>query len=378
MIKRNQTNIILFNLELIPQQPLKATKPMSDHLHSIRRRAPNKQQILTTPDTIPDSDTPIVRRTVKQTKDSNQDKDPVHVNVTVVVKKFAGTSKDGTAHTTAEAFVEQKPPQYVEPIQHPPEILPPATTENQEKSEESTERAKSTEHQQLKSSEEKVPEHSDRHTQSDTEQIITDKQKQRRRPKRISRTCQTYESVFRRMEREQQQDLRVTSDTEKNIQTRRSQLRQRKKSPKKNLPVYLSAESFRLEELLPKQYHQSRRNMSKSSSIARSLSPQGGGKLLILRPTLPFHHSDAVNVQRVCLQYAIDLVPNENFSSGTMPPHRNKFTVLKQPEHMNGLPMISGSSSGNYVPSSKSSTKDKSVSNKSDDQTHQRKNGGAV
>jgi hypothetical protein len=47
------------------------------------------------------------------------------------------------------------------------------------------------------------------------------------------------------MEREQQYDLRTTSDTEKNIQTRKSQLRPRKKSPKKNFPIYLSADSFR-------------------------------------------------------------------------------------------------------------------------------------
>ena len=47
------------------------------------------------------------------------------------------------------------------------------------------------------------------------------------------------------MEREQQQDLRATSDTEKNMQTRKSQLRPRKRSPKKHLPVYLSADSFR-------------------------------------------------------------------------------------------------------------------------------------
>ncbi|CAF4603791.1 unnamed protein product, partial [Rotaria magnacalcarata] len=79
--------------------------------------------------------------------------------------------------------------------------------------------------------------------QSDTEQIITEKQKKHRRPKRISRTCQTYECVFRRMERDQQHDLRATSDTEKNIQTLKSQLRPRKKSPKKNYPLYLSTDS---------------------------------------------------------------------------------------------------------------------------------------
>jgi hypothetical protein len=214
---------------------------MSDHLHSTRRRAQHKEQILTTPDTLPDTDTSTVRRTVKQTKDSHQDKDPVHVNVTVVVKKFAGTTKDGNPITTAEATVEQKPQQYFEPVQHPPETLP-VPTENKD---ETIERPKSTEQQQISSKEQTLLENHDRHTQSDTEQIITDNQKKHRRPKRISRTCQTYECVFRRMERDQQQDLRTTSDTEKNIQTRKSQLRPRKKSPKRNLPIYLSTDSFK-------------------------------------------------------------------------------------------------------------------------------------
>jgi hypothetical protein len=132
-----------------------------------------------------------------------------------------------------------------------------------------------------------------------------------------------------------------------------------------------------VEELLPKQLHQSRRNLSKSSSVARSVSPQGG-KLLILRPTLPFHHTDAVNVQRVCLQYAIDLIPNDHTPHGTMPIHRNKLTVLKQPEQTHGLPMISGSPSASTVPTNKSNTKEKSASYKSEEHTHHRKNGGAV
>jgi hypothetical protein len=118
----------------------------------------------------------------------------------------------------------------------------------------------------------------------------------------------------------------------------------------------------RLEDVLPKQYHQSRRNISKSSSIARSLSPQSG-KLLILRPTLPFHHTDAVNVQRVCLQYAIDLIPNENLTSTALT-NRNKSNVLKNPEQTNNLPMISTSSSGVNIPTTKSNTKDKLSSQK--------------
>lgn len=117
--------------------------------------------------------------------------------------------------------------------------------------------------------------------------------------------------------------------------------------------------------------------MSKSSAIARSLSPQGG-KLLIIRPTLPFHHTDAVNVHRVCLQYAIDLAPNENLSSAPMTSNRNKLSVLKQPEQTNHIPMISASLSGVNIPTQKSNTKEKSASNKTDDYTHYRKNGGAV
>lgn len=133
----------------------------------------------------------------------------------------------------------------------------------------------------------------------------------------------------------------------------------------------------RLEELLPKQYHQSRRNMSKSSSAARSVSPQGG-KLLILRPTLPFHHSDAVNVQRVCLQYAIDLIPNENPSSAATSTHRNRPSGHKQQEQVNQLPMISGTTSNAHMPTNKTHAKEKSASHKSEDFTHPRKNGGAV
>jgi hypothetical protein len=134
----------------------------------------------------------------------------------------------------------------------------------------------------------------------------------------------------------------------------------------------------RLEEVLPKQYHQSRRNLSKSSTIGRSLSPQGG-KLLILRPTLPFHHSDAVNVQRVCLQYAIDLIPNENFTSAALATNRNnKPNSLKHPEQPNNLPMIGAPLTSMNPTMGKSSSKDKASSNRSDDYIHPRRNGGAV
>ncbi|CAF3576930.1 unnamed protein product [Rotaria sordida] len=373
---QQQSNFV-DNRELTPQKPLKATKPMSDHFHPTHRHAQKNEQISSTPDTISNTGTPTFRRTIKLSNDQNQDNEPVNVNVTVVVKKFAGTNEDGTSRTITEAFVEQKPQQYFEPVQHPLAILPPSTTtEDKEKSEESTERPKTSEQHPIKPSEQ-IIEHHDREIHSDTEQIITEKQKKNRRPKRISRTCQTYECVFRRMEREQYHNLRATADTEKNIQTLKSQLRPRKKSPKKNLPPYLPADSFRVEELLPKAFHQSRRNMSKSSAIARSLSPQGG-KLLILRPTLPFHHTDAVNVQRVCLQYAIDLIPNENISHDTMSTHRNKSNVFKHPEQTSSLPMISSSSSGMNISTNKSTSKEKSASNKTEESMHQRKPGGGV
>jgi hypothetical protein len=84
-----------------------------------------------------------------------------------------------------------------------------------------------------------------RYTQSDTEQILTEKRKKRRRPKRISRTTQTYECVFRRMERNEHEELRPTTDTDKNIQTRRSCLRPRTRSPKRHYPLYLSTDAFK-------------------------------------------------------------------------------------------------------------------------------------
>jgi hypothetical protein len=184
---------------------------MSDHLHSTRRRTLNKEKS----STASDKNTPTVRCTVTQPNDSNQDKDSVNVNVTVVVKKIAA---DETSHTTAEPFIDQKPQQYFQPVQH----------------------------SSASTNKEKLTEHHDRPTQSDTEQITTEKQKTRRRPKRISRTSQTYECVFRCIEREQHQALRATDDTEKISQTRKSQLHPRKKSPKKYFPPFISADSFRL------------------------------------------------------------------------------------------------------------------------------------
>ena len=61
-----------------------------------------------------------------------------------------------------------------------------------------------------------------------------------------------------------------------------------------------------------------------------------------------------------------------------MPTHRNKLTVLKQPEQTSRLPMISASSSGAYLSTGKSSAKEKSASNKSDEHGQQRKTGGGV
>lgn len=99
---------------------------------------------------------------------------------------------------------------------------------------------------------------------------------------------------------------------------------------------------------------------------------------MILRPTLPFHHTDAVNVQRVCLQYAIDLIPNDNPLTAPVAGHRSKPIVLKQPEQTNNLPMISASSASAHAPTNKSNSKEKSAPHKNEDYTHHRKNGGAV
>jgi hypothetical protein len=177
---------------------------MPDHPQSIRRRIPAKDLNITTPDTEPDSNIHTVRRTVKKTKDLNEDKDPVNVNVTVLVKNLNNEDDDDSGGIT------QKPKEKKKSIK--------SIIDNE------------------------------RHTQSDTEQIITEKQKKRRRPKRISRTTQTYECVFRRMEREREEheELRPISDLDKTVQTRKSCLRPTPKSPKKHFPVYLSSDAFKL------------------------------------------------------------------------------------------------------------------------------------
>jgi hypothetical protein len=109
------------------------------------------------------------------------------------------------------------------------------------------------------------------------------------------------------------------------------------------------------------------------STVARSNSPPSG-KLLILRPTLPFHHTDAVNVQRVNLQYAIDLIPNENKPHDSTVGQRNKPNALKQSEQINNLPIIHST----QTPANKSNAKDKSVSNRIEDRNYQRKDGNTV
>ncbi len=134
---------------------------------------------------------------------------------------------------------------------------------------------------------------------------------------------------------------------------------------------------FRIEEILPKHFPHTQRNTSKTSVIARSNSPQNG-KLLILRPTLPFHHTDAVHVQRISLQYAIDLVPNENRPNDSTHGQRNKTHTLKQSEQKSNFPIISSSPTPTNVSTNKSNTKDKSIPNRIEGRTYQRKDGGTV
>ena len=130
--------------------------------------------------------------------------------------------------------------------------------------------------------------------------------------------------------------------------------------------------AYRIEEILPKQLASSQRNtnVSRTTVSTRHPSPQGG-KLLILRPTLPFHHTDAVNVQRINLQYSIDLIPNENKSIDAGPGQRNKSNALKSSEENNTLPMIRSSSSSVNPPTTKTNSR-------TDNRFNPRKTGGAV
>ena len=159
---------------------------MSSHSPSIRRRIGAKQYELTTPDTEPDSNVPTARRALKKPKIPTNGKAPG-------ISQMESTTEDFRTFQEKERNAE--------------------LTTDQE-----------------------------RQTQSDTEHVIGKKQKKRRRPKRISRTTQTYECVFRRMERDQHEELLPTNNTEKCVQTRRSCLRPVTRSPKRN---YLSTDAFK-------------------------------------------------------------------------------------------------------------------------------------
>ena len=151
---------------------------------------------------------PTKKRSGKQPTESDEDQDPLNVNVTVLVKNYTGKDDD------------QAPSARNTPGKH----------------------------KELESNAPRLPKASaefERTALSDTEQIMTEKQKKRRRPKRISRTTQTYERIFRMMAFEEHEELRPTGKTEKCIQTRRSQLRPRTKSPRKQPPIYLSADAFK-------------------------------------------------------------------------------------------------------------------------------------
>ena len=151
-----------------------------------------------------ETSTNVVQRSIKQSNDPNEDNDPVNVNISVFLQDMTEKDDNETAQTNIKPKSQKK--------------------------------------QQLI----KASKDHDRHTQSDTEQIMTEKQKKQRRPKRISRTTQTYECVFRRIECGEHEELRPTTNTEKNIQTRKSQLHPRSKSPRKNHTIYLSNDAFKL------------------------------------------------------------------------------------------------------------------------------------
>ena len=138
-----------------------------------------------------ETSTDVVQRSIKQSNDSNEDNDRVNVNISVLLQDVTEKDDNETAPTNIKPKSQKK--------------------------------------QQLI----KASKDHDRHTQSDTEQIMTEKQKKRRQPKRISRTTQTYECVFRRIECGEHEELRPTTNTEKNIQTRKSQLCPPSKSSRK-------------------------------------------------------------------------------------------------------------------------------------------------
>jgi hypothetical protein len=183
------------HLELTAHQPLKATKPMSEQLHSTRERASSQQTLLISRA----RSTPTVSDTEKQSKD------PMNVNITVVIKN--ASDDENVRLTTAEAVVDQERSGMLE-----------------------------------SSSQRKRSRSIDPSTQADTAPAVTQKHS---RPKHISRTSQTYECVFRRMERGREHPLRVKSATEHSVPARTSQVRSRNRSPKKYLSPYLSADPVR-------------------------------------------------------------------------------------------------------------------------------------
>lgn len=230
----------------------------------------------------------------------------------------------------------------------------------------------------------------ERQTLSDTEQIVGDKQKKRRRPKRISRTTQTYECVFRRMEYDQHDELRPANDTDKNIQTKKSFLRPRNTSPKKHYPIAISTDelkyifafflssiikhslcfSLRIEEIFPKQSAQLSRNATRTSVTTQNTSSTTS-KLLLLRPTLPIQHAESLNVQRISVHYNIDLTPKENKpTTSTSDPRNNKLQTNNNPkpneEKNTNLPNI-------HPLPNKLNGKEKINTNKKDDKTQQQR-----
>ena len=162
---------------------------MSSHSPSVRRRIGAKQYEATTPDTDPDSNASTVRRPVKKVKT------PVPATASIPPHD----------ESTSEDFRTGKGKD---------QVLALAIDQ-------------------------------ERYTQSDSEHVLGKKTKKRRRPKRISRTTQTYECVFRRMERDQHEELLPTTDTDKSIQTRRSCLRPSTRSPRRHHPLYLSTDAFK-------------------------------------------------------------------------------------------------------------------------------------
>ena len=111
--------------------------------------------------------------------------------------------------------------------------------------------------------------------------------------------------------------------------------------------------------------------------VARSSAPRDS-KILVLRPTLPLHHTNATNAERVWVQCAIDLIPNENKPNDSLFGQRNKSNTLKQSNQTNNLPMIWSSSPTANVLTNKSNTKDKTIANGLEERLHRRKNDGAV